>query len=538
MAAFEAVLSLRWIRQTAARGQAKISLPPFVPFFAALILLAGCSVRSGQASLEDPLVVAGGEPLRGTRLASGVHAYRGIPYAAPPTGPLRWRSPRPHVARQGVQDSTDFAAACPQDQANPDWYRAIAAGFGVDGPVVPELARISEDCLYLNVWAPGEPGETLRPVMVWIHGGSNVNGYAHEPNYRGEPLAASGVVAVSLNYRLGPLGFMAHPALAREDRQQVSGYYGLADQVAALKWVQQNIAAFGGDPENVTVFGESAGGGNIAALMRMPSASGLLHRAIIQSGALAPHDSIDYDDALKAGERLGASLDATTIAALRDLDWRVLVEKGASELPDYYFGPVAEGVHLPADSNVPPVPLMIGVNRDEWLMYLSDDASSALSDALDRYAPSAQDTVAQFLRQRYETVDKRANRLLSAAEFWCPALELANRVHAVGQKAYVYFFTRVRPGGDALLAYHGAEIPYVFDTADDWLPADSIDRELTAAMQAYWINFAMRADPNGTALPKWAPYDSEARRILELGDEIRPANGEWVELCGLIAGYR
>ena len=299
MAAFEAVLSLPWIRQTDARGEAKISLPPFVPFFAALILVAGCSVRSGQASLEDPLVVAGGEP-------------------------LRWRSPRPHVARQGIQDSTDFAPACPQDQANPDWYRAIAAGFGVDGLVVPELARISEDCLYLNVWAPAEPGETLRPVMVWIHGGSNVNGYAHEANYRGEPLAASGVVAVSFNYRLGPLGFMAHPALAREDRQRVSGYYGLADQVAALQWVKQNIAAFGGDPENVTVFGESAGGGNIAALMRMPSASGLLHRAIIQSGALAPYDSIDHDDALDAGERPGASLDATTIAALRALDWRVL----------------------------------------------------------------------------------------------------------------------------------------------------------------------------------------------------------------------
>ena len=198
-----------------------------------------------------------------------MHAYRGIPYAAPPTGPLRWQAPRPHVARQGIQDGTDFAPACPQDQANPDWYRDLAAGFGVDGRVVPELARISEDCLYLNVWAPAEPRETLRPVMVWIHGGGNVSGYAYEPNYRGGPLAASGIVAVSLNYRLGPLGFMAHPALAQEDRQQVSAYYGLADQLAALEWVKENIAAFGGDPENVTVFGESAGGGNIAALMRM-----------------------------------------------------------------------------------------------------------------------------------------------------------------------------------------------------------------------------------------------------------------------------
>ena len=506
---------------------------------AALILLAACSLDPArQSSHEDALVDAGGERLRGVRLPSGGHVFRGIPFAAPPLGPLRWKAPRPHTAREGVQDSAAFGPACPQDQGNPDWYRNVAAGFGVKGHVIPELTQVSEDCLYLNVWTPAESLETPRPVMVWIHGGSNVNGYAFEPNYLGDRLAAAGVVVLSINYRLGPFGFMAHPSLANEDKHGASGYYGLADQVAALQWVKENIAAFGGDPSNVTVFGESAGGGNISALMRMPSASGLFHKAIIQSGALAPYDTIDYDDALEFGERLSASLDTTTARQMRKLHWRDLIEKHRVELTDYYFGPIADGYHLTAGAELAPVPLIIGANRDEWLMYLPPDALSALHDALDRYALSARTRVARFLEQKYERIEMRANRLISAAEFWCPALDLANRAEALGQATYVYFFTRARPGGNALLAYHGAEIPYVFNTADDWLPADSTDLQLTTAMRAYWTNFARRGDPNDAGLPRWVGYDDGERNILELGDEIRSANDEWVELCDLLEGDR
>ena len=433
-----------------------------------------------------------------------------------------------------MQDATEFAPACPQDQGNHDWYRDVAVGFGAERSVIAELTNISEDCLYLNVWTSADSSGRPKPVMVWIHGGSNVNGYAHEPNYRGYRLAEAGVVVVSINYRLGVLGFMAHPRLHNEDENRSSGYYGLADQVAALEWIKQNIAAFGGDPNNVTVFGESAGGGNISALMRMPSAKGLFHKAIIQSGALAPYDSIDYDQALAAGERLIASLSVTAAGEMRSLDWQDLVESRGPILSDYYFGPIADGHYLPADEVHPPVPLMIGANRDEMLMYLSGDTLESLNDALDRYAGVARSQVSQFLEDNYGSIEARANRLSSAAEFWCPALDLAERSGSMGQPAYVYFFTRSRPGGDALLAYHGAEIPYVFDTADDWLPADQTDQRLAAGMQKYWINFSTNGNPNGKDLPLWHPYDERDRNILELGDDIRSSNDEWVALCDLL----
>ncbi|MEM9385029.1 MAG: carboxylesterase family protein [Pseudomonadota bacterium] len=517
----------------------RIANPLLALMVAALSLGTACTQDLALSPAAEGLrVLAGSERLLGARLPSGVRAFRGVPYAAPPLGPLRWKPPQPHVARKGVQDSTSFGPACPQDQGNPDWYRDVAASVGADGGIIPALREISEDCLYLNVWALDEPVDTPRPVMVWIHGGSNVNGFAHEPNYRGGALvAAHGIVVVSLNYRLGPFGFLAHPALAAEDPQDVSGYYGLADQVAALRWVRDHIASFGGDPQNVTVFGESAGGGNISALMRMPSARGLFHRAVIQSGALAPYDSIDYEAAEQAGERLLASLGATTVEEMRALDWQTLVDERPSALEHYYFGPIADGFYLPPGAEITPMPLMIGANHDEWLMYLpDDDVQSSFDDALDQYVARSRDTVAQAFVHRYESVEMRANRLISAAEFWCPALALANRVESLEQAAYVYLFTRVRPGADALLAYHGAEIPYVFDTADAWLPATPIDDELTAAMQTYWVNFAMRGDPNSASLPTWLPYEHDTRRILELGDNIGLASGEWTELCDLIEG--
>ncbi|MEO0423662.1 MAG: carboxylesterase family protein [Pseudomonadota bacterium] len=503
---------------------------------AALGIALGCTEGGQVASSDESLLVsAGGERLLGTRLPSGVRAFRGIPFAAPPVGALRWKSPQPHRARKGVQDAEEFGAACPQDQGNADWYRDVAAGLGADRRVIPPLTKVSEDCLYLNVWTPTTAGDTPRAVMVWIHGGSNVNGYAHEPNYRGGALAsARDLVVVSINYRLGPLGFMAHPALEQEDPQRVSGYYGLADQVAALRWVQDNIAAFGGDPTQVTVFGESAGGGNISALMRMPSALGLFHRAIIQSGALAPYDRIDYSEALKVGEQFFESLRAPNVEAMRALPWEQMVQKRAAELKSYYFGPIADGVNLVADAEVAGIPLMVGANHDEWLMYLPEDVESSWHDALQQHAPRAQRKVAQLLEQRYDSVEMRANRLISAAEFWCPAREVANRMESLGVTPYVYLFTRVRPGGDALLAYHGAEIPYVFDTADSWLPGDSVDDRLTMAMQSYWANFATRGDPNGPALARWPPYASDTQNILQLGGDIELSSGEWTELCDLI----
>jgi len=211
-----------------------------------LAAIAGCA----KTPVEIPIVEAEGEVLVGTHVyADGKMAvFRGIPYAAPPVGELRWRPPEPHVPRAGNQDASRFGSACPQLQGNPDWYRDVAQKFGrsPDEISVPDLTDIREDCLFLNVWSQNLGGDVPQPVMVWIHGGSSINGFSHEPNYLGHNLAKRDVVVVSINYRLGALGFMAHPALTAESDRKVSGNYGLLDQIAALEWVRDNIAAFGG----------------------------------------------------------------------------------------------------------------------------------------------------------------------------------------------------------------------------------------------------------------------------------------------------
>ncbi|MEM9181852.1 MAG: carboxylesterase family protein [Pseudomonadota bacterium] len=498
-----------------------------------VLTLCACETQApdqGTASFVE--VFAAGEQLRGEALANGVLAFRGIPFAAAPVGALRWQPPQPHVSRSGVQDATRFGSACPQGQGNPRWYRQVAAGFGATDAVIPELTDISEDCLFLNVWTRDPSRQPSRPVMVWIHGGSNVNGFSHEPNYLGHQLANQDIVVVSINYRLGALGFMAHPGLSEEDEGGVSGYYGLADQVAALRWVQQNIAAFGGDPDNVTVFGESAGGGNISALMRMPAAVGLFDRAIIQSGALFPYDAISLEAASAAGEQLTASLDASTVNDMRKLDWQSLVEQSDRMSNDYYFGPIADGRHMLESDRVAAVPLLIGTNADEMLMYLPDDALAAMNEQLSQTANDGRRDIEAHL-DRYASTAMKANRLSTAAEFFCPALSLADEVGRADKPTFYYLFTRTRPGGAELKAYHGAEIPYVFDTADDWLPADDGDHLLTNTMQAYWTNFARSGDPNSEALPTWPRFDNN-RTILELGDKIGPLGDGSDQLCELL----
>lgn len=500
----------------------------------ALVALGACGPQANHNNSASPAeVFAGGEWLRGDPLESAVVAFRGIPYARAPKGLLRWQAPQAHVPREGVQDATTFASACPQGQGNPKWYRQVADGFGADDAVIPELQDISEDCLYLNVWAAEPSSRHSRPVMVWIHGGSNINGFSHEPNYWGHRFAARGVVLVSINYRLGALGFMAHPALSSEDASGVSGYYGLADQVAALRWVARNIAAFGGDPNNVTVFGESAGGGNISALLRMPSAAGLFHRAIIQSGALHPYDAISLEDSIRSGERLIAGLGATTVGDMRDLDWRSLVEAGDKLADNYYFGPIADGRHVLEQNLSSPVALMIGTNADESLMYLSDNPQAAIDDQLSRYEDSVRRQIAEQL-DRYADVAMKANRLFSASDFFCPALGLAEEISERGDATFFYWFTRTRPGGEKLRAYHGAEIPYVFDTADPWLPSGGEDRHLTNVMLSYWINFARSGDPNGEYLPIWRRFENENRSMIELGDSIGPLVDGSDRFCALL----
>ena len=445
-----------------------------------------------------------------TRAGATVLRFSGMRYAEPPVGAARWRAPRP-ARPAGETDATGWPPACMQAGGNVAWYAGVAASFGIAREFSMSMPPVDEDCLFLNLWTPDTPdtphtGARL-PVMVWIHGGGNVNGWSHEPNYRGAELAARGVVVVSIQYRLGVFGFLAHPALGREHAHGSSGNYGVLDQIEALRWVRHHVAAFGGDPGNVTVFGESAGAGDIGYLLFAPQARGLFHRAISQSGGWPADRREALAESEAEGERFLSGTGIGSIDELRSVPADRLLVLAAEHFPRGFDDPSVDGWLLPAaapellaERRFAPVPVMFGTNADED-QGLVDPA--AMTEAAWRAAVAGfpnPEVVADRLG-----VLSLAERLAAfgAGTFHCPTLRFADMAAAAGAPTWVYRFARVRPGGHGVGAYHGAEIPYVFDTHDDWLPADAHDRALTRRMMDYWLNFARWGDPNGDGLPTW-----------------------------------
>lgn len=499
-----------------------------------LALAAAISACTAPSN-PTPELRVGGETLRGERLDNGVAVFRGIPYAAAPVGALRWKQTVPPDPRPGISDATQFGAACPQDQSNPEWYRDVAREAGRPNTEIPAIEVIAEDCLFLNIWTPNLKPDEPAAVLVWIHGGSNVNGTSFEPNYLGHRLAAKGLVVVTIQYRLGPLGFMAHPILSQEDPEGVSGYYGLEDQIAALRWIKGNIGQFGGDPARVTVAGESAGGGDIAALIDMEKTHGLFARAIIQSGALGLSDRSPLAEAEKVGTAIIGASGATSLAEMRALPWQELLAARKRTADGHYFAPIADGRQLkPTQFRADRVPVLIGSNLDEWRMYLPENTEARYQEALAEYAARNKSAVNAYLLGKYPDPATRTDRLITAAEFLCPSLQIARNASAKGQAAWLYLFTRVRPGMNSIRAYHGAEIPYMFDTADEWLPRDETDRKLTDAMTSYWVNFVTSGNPNGSDLPRWPQASAIATNALELGDTIGLADPEEYAICAMI----
>lgn len=510
--------------------------------FAVLATLVATAATDPARS--SPTTVVQGETLVGAYDPElpQIASFKGVPFAAPPVGELRWREPQPLPPRQGRRDATSFAPACYQDTYNMDWYRRVGKAFGAPASAFVD-PPVSEDCLYLNVWTPWLTPDAKRPVMVWIYGGSNLAGWSFEPNYHGARLAAHGdVVVVTIAYRVGVFGFFGHPDL---HASKAPANFGLLDQIAALRWVRANIAQFGGNPDNVTVFGESAGGSNIGYLVTLPAARGLFQRAISQSGGFQLLDRGTLQDAENAGRALSAALPGQPgIEGLRRLPAQQVWETARQKLPSQDYSPVVDGVTV---LETPAVAyarggiehdLLLGNNRDEWYMYL-DGAAGGLTQDLAALPTAVWAPLGARAKKEKDTRTGR-DKVFTFVNMVCPAYVMAESAHARGHKAFLYRFTRVRPGpgGEALRSYHGAEIPYVFDTHDAWLPTDATDAALTKRMQQAWIRFAWYGDPAGPEEKDeaWPAFDPERPRMMELGDRSKPTAATDVELCTEWAG--
>jgi para-nitrobenzyl esterase len=468
--------------------------------FGALLVVA---VSAGAAIPEQVKIDSG--HLAGTTGASPeVRVFKGIPYAAPPTGANRWRTPQPVAAWSGVRPATEFAARCTQ------------GGAGGQGGATPPPT--SEDCLYLNIWTTAESANDRRPVMLWIYGGGFFGGAGSEARYGGEGLAKKGAVVVTFNYRLGSLGFFAHPELSAESPNKVSGNYGMLDAIATLQWVQRNIAQFGGDPNNVTVFGESAGANMTAALVGSPVAKGLFHRGIAQSGqwmGLGMARMGTLTRAQDAGAKALTDSGAKSVQELRAMPAQDVFSsiRGGNLVVDGYLIP--EDLSLTfAAGRQNAVDLLVGSNKDEGTFFQRQGltAEQFTGQARQKFGVLADGFLGMF------PADDDAQALQSYLASFSDEAAWAMRKFAEaqakrGNKAYLYYFTRVPPSPPdrpSRGATHVAEISYMFDNLAPSQPWTDVDVKLADTMSSYWVNFARSGDPNGPGLPTWPAYRNAA----------------------------
>ncbi len=446
----------------------------------------------------------------------GQKAFLGLPYATPPIGNLRWKPPQPPSPWKGVRDATNFAGRCQQ------WHVWNDYIFLDPGP--------TEDCLYLNVYAPASANPASKlPVMVWIHGGGFLAGAGSEPRYTNSALVSKNVVLVTINYRLGLFGFLASDDLAKEAGGH-AGNYGLMDMAAALQWVKANIGAFGGDPANVTIFGESAGSFAVNALTAAPQARGLFHKVIGESGAFFG-SVIPLSSVTERGQRDQAWVDALgvkNLAELRSMPAEKLLE-AAQKKPGVAFAPVVDGQFLPesvaetyAAGRQAHVPSIIGWNRDERAGTLSKDMTAAKwkAFAAEHYGKQADQFLAAFPAGTDEQAIQSADSYTTAQFIALGTWRWAEAQSKTGQApVYRYRFDRPAPPEEnhpqGKYAFHSDELEYVFGTLNVrrgavWHPED---RKLSDQIVTYWTNFARTGDPNGAGLPSWPRYDKQHELI-------------------------
>jgi para-nitrobenzyl esterase len=507
------------------------------------LLVAGIAApdrgRAAASLLSAPVHTEGGLVAGVPARVEGVVAFKGIPFAAPPTGALRWKPAQPVAAWSGVRSGDKFGAVCMQ----PHQRQRVPDNRAVD---LPDSPPMSEDCLYLNVWTPAASADTRLPVMVWIFGGAYTEGSGSSPHDQGDHLAAKGVVVVTFNYRLGALGFLAHPELTAESPHHASGNYALTDVLAALQWVRRNIAAFGGDPRNVTIFGESAGAAISAALVGSPPAAGLFRRAISESGTwmgltLAPMRTLASAEqqTVKAAAALGAS----NLAALRALP----AKEASSKLPKQ--GMIIDGWIIPedltrtfAEGHQNAVDVLAGSNRDEGSFASGFGppmtAQRWKASAAQRWGELAPLGLAAY--PAATDAQAAADSIGSFADNMAWIMRVfAARQRAIGKRAYVYQFVHAppyAPGARNLGVCHTCEMVYVFDnlgalrqfpdsSSPELALRSPVDVKVAELTSSYWVNFARSGDPNGPGLPKWPLFEGAARGpVLQIGPS--PAVGD------------
>jgi para-nitrobenzyl esterase len=500
-------------------------------------VLAIAAILPIRAAVTEPVSTKSGLLTGVPGELPGVRVFKGIPFAAPPVGPLRWRAPMPPAAWTGVKAADTFSDNCMQR----------AAGGGAFPPHGGDRAAttMSEDCLYLNVYTAAASANDRRPVMVWIHGGALTSGAG--AIYEGEELATKGVVVVTVNYRLGPFGFLAHPELTAESEHHSSGNYGFLDQIAALHWVHDNVAAFGGDPSRVTIFGESAGSWSVNYLTASPLAKGLFQRAIGESGGeFAPERSLA--DAEKQGVEFARGLGASSLAELR--------AKSAEDILNARSGTGAnvDGWFLPQDvhdtfvaGKQNDVPMIVGSNADEGTIFTRDTALETFqTQSRQRYGPQ----VDAFFKIYPAASDAEATAAQAAAmrdfTFGWEMRTWARLQRQTGKSnIYMYFFSHVPPGPNAARvgAQHGAEIPYVFNWMNgrykmlDDTPWSDADRALGEQVSTYWVNFATTGNPNGAGLPAWPVYDAKANQVMRFGDAAAVGPLPHMDALDFLDGY-
>jgi para-nitrobenzyl esterase len=502
-----------------------------------LVLLAAVSLFAA-----DEVKVESGR-VKGV-VTDGVVSFKGVPFAAAPVGELRWRPPQPAKPWARVRPATEYGSDCMQRP--------------FPGDAAPLGTPPAEDCLFVNVWAPAAGAKKL-PVLVWIYGGGFVNGGSSPAVYDGTQFAKRGLVFVSFNYRLGRFGFFAHPALSKANPQEPLGNYGYMDQVAALKWVRKNIAAFGGDSGNVTIFGESAGGGSVLTMMTSPLSKGLFHKAVIESGGgrstlLGPrHLKKTGPNDMPSGEAVGLAFaksagiegeDAAALAALRKLSAEAVTAglNMASMGNPTYAGPMIDGklvLEAPGEAYAAgrgaKIPVMVGATNAD----IGFPRGRTLDELFAPFGPDAEKARKLYDPAGSGTVRTVGTAIASDQMMVEPSRFVARTIAATGQPAYHFRFSYVAESmrGKWQGAPHATEIPFVFDTVAARYGKDltASDRATAQAANAYWANFAKKGSPNGSGLPEWPKYSPEKEMLLEFTPDGPTAKSDpWKERLDLI----